>query len=447
MNYISTTEEERKEIFSAIGVHSLEDLITNVPKKTRFSSKNGILKNGISELETLTHLKSLASKNKTLEQQISFLGAGAYRHFIPSAIEPLISRGEFLTAYTPYQAEASQGTLQAIFEFQTMISELYGMDVANASMYDGASSLTEAALLAVRETGRNKILVSKTVHPEYRDTLKTYCKNYEILEVPYQNGVTSVSELEKMADENCACILIQTPNFFGSFEDGEKIGRIAREKGSLFIVSANPISLGIVIPPGDYGADIAVGEGQPFGIPLSFGGPYLGLFAAKEKFMRKTPGRIVGMTKDANGKRGFVLTLQTREQHIRREKATSNICSNEALMALAATVYLSLLGPDGLKEVGKLNLKKAHDAAESILKIPGFSLKFHSPFFNEFVIQSKIAPEKIRESLHQENIVGGLPLGQFYPELSDCTLYCATEMNSKSDIEQLTQILKSIAIN
>lgn len=444
MQFISNTEKEKEEILAAIGVKKFSELVANLPPSTLFSpASEGLLKNGLSEMETLAHLKSLSSKNQTVENWAAFLGAGAYHHFIPSAVNALISRGEFLTAYTPYQPEASQGTLQATFEFQTMIAELYGMDMANASLYDGASAMAEAAFLALRETGRKKILVSQTVHPEYRHTLKTYCKNFEIVEIPYSEGVTSFPELEKQCDETFACVIIQTPNFFGAIEEGKKFSELAHKKGALLIVSANPISVGILSPPGEVDADIAVGEGQPLGIPLNYGGPYLGLFACKEKFMRKMPGRIVGMTKDLDGKRGFVLTLQTREQHIRREKATSNICTNEALMALAATVYLSLLGPQGLRECAKLNLHHAHYAAEQISKIPGFSLTFHSPFFNEFVIRSKTSPEKIQQHLSKNNIIGGLPLGRFYPELSDCTLFCTTEMNSKEQIDHLVRILKN----
>lgn len=493
MQFISNSEQEKKEILSAIGVKNFEELISNIPPGSFFSpSSAGGLKNGLSEMEVLSQLNSLASKNQTVEELISFLGAGTYHHFIPSAVNALISRGEFLTAYTPYQPEASQGTLQSAFEFQSMICELYGMDVANASLYDGASALAEAALLALRETGRKKVLISKTVHPEYRAVLKTYCKSFlspepsdsplersvssatrprgvggrqadgacgegGIIEIPYSQGITSLSELEKLCDSQTACVIIQNPNFFGCIEEGEKFAELAHKNGALFLVSANPISLGLLTPPGEYGADIAVGEGQSLGIPLNFGGPYLGLFACKEKFMRKVPGRIVGMTKDLEGKRGFVLTLQAREQHIRREKATSNICTNEALMALAATVYLSLLGPKGLKEVAELCLQKAHYLASEISKIPGFSLAFTprshceensdeaiSSFFNEFVVRSKIAPEKIQEHLLKNNIIGGLPLGRFYPELSDATLFCATEMNSNIQNDSLVHALKEI---
>ncbi|MBI4218050.1 MAG: aminomethyl-transferring glycine dehydrogenase subunit GcvPA [Elusimicrobia bacterium] len=443
MQFISNTSQEKKEILETIGVNRLEDLFANIPRDSLFSPKiNGVLKKGISEMEVSRELQSLADKNRTVAQIPSFLGAGAYHHFVPAAVPALISRGEFLTAYTPYQPEASQGTLQATFEFQTMISELYGMDVANASLYDGASALTEAALLAVRETGRRKILVSRTVHPEYRQTLQTYGKSMNIREIPFLNGTTSLDSMEKELDDQTACVILQSPNFFGSLEEGEKIGAMARAAGSLLIVSSNPISLGILKSPGNYGADIATGEGQPLGISLNYGGPYLGLFSCKERYLRKIPGRIAGMTKDRDGQRGFVLTLQTREQHIRREKATSNICTNEALMALAATIYLSLLGPKGLEEVALLNLKNAHILADKISQAPGFELAFTSPFFNECVVRSAQDPYQIQDHLSHKGIIGGFPLDKFYPDLSDCTLYCATEMNTEKEIESLVAALK-----
>ena len=447
MQFVANTAQEKKELLSAIGVRRFEDLIPNIPRQGLFApAKDGVLRNGLSEMEVTAHLQALAAKNRTVDQFASFLGAGAYHHFIPAAVNALITRGEFLTAYTPYQPEASQGTLQATFEFQSMVAGLYGMDVANASLYDGGSSLAEAALLAVRETGRRKILVSRTVHPEYHQTLDTYSKSLEVHEVPAdKSGVVSIPELEKRLDSSVACVILQSPNFFGCLEDGTKIAELAHKHGALFVVSADPLSLGLLAPPGEYGADVATGEGQPLGIPLHYGGPYLGLFSCKEKYLRKVPGRICGLTKDANGKRGFTLTLQTREQHIRREKATSNICTNEALMALAATVYLSLIGPQGLKECAQLNYDKAHYAADRISRVPGFSLVFDSPFFNEFAVRSKIAPQKINQYLLGKGILGGLPLGKFYPELADAILYCATEMNTREQIDRLADALEALA--
>lgn len=446
MKFTANTENEKKEMLSSVGVSTVEELFKNIPSSALFSAKEeGILKKGISEMEVLAKLKNLSLKNLTMKELPGFLGAGCYHHYIPAVVPALISRGEFLTAYTPYQPEASQGTLQATFEFQTMIADLYGMDVANASLYDGASALAEAALLALRETGRKKILVSKTTHPEYRLTLKTYCNDFEIVEIPYsKDGTLDLEKLNENLGSDTACVIIQNPNFFGLIEDGQTIGELSKKENALFIVSANPISLGILNPPGQYGADIAIGEGQPLGIPLNYGGPYLGLFSCKEKHLRKVPGRIVGITKDLDGKRGFVLTLQTREQHIRREKATSNICTNEALMALAATIYLSALGPKGLKELAELNLKKAHLLSEEIKKIPDFELKFSSPFFNEFVVQSKHKPETIQEHCLKNKIKNGLNLSKFYPELENAMLWCVTEMNSTEQIRELVSLLKKL---
>lgn len=447
MNFVSNTEKEKSEILSSIGVKRFEDLIPNIPKNALYSpAANGILKNGLSELEVQIALEALAAKNKTVQQQASFLGAGAYHHFTPSVVGAMISRGEFLTAYTPYQPEASQGTLQATFEFQSMIAELYGMDVANASLYDGASALAEGVMLALRETGRNKILISRAIHPEYRLVVKTYCRNFEIVEIDLESGATSLEKAEMLLDDNTACIAIQSPNFFGSIEEGKKFADLAHKKGALLVTSSNPMAAGLLASPGEFGADVATGEGQPFGVSLNFGGPYLGLIACKEQFVRRMPGRICGITKDVEGKRGFVLTLQTREQHIRREKATSNICTNEALMALAATVYLSLLGPQGLKDVAELCIQKAHYAADQISKIKGFSIAFRSPYFNEFVVESKVAPVKITQALHQKNIVNGLELAHYYPELKNHTLYCFTEMNSKGQIDSLVAALKEVSL-
>ncbi len=447
MAFTANTEKEKSELLREIGVHRFEDLISNIPQNALFTpAKNGILRDGLSEMEVQETLEKLAGKNKTVQQSPSFLGAGAYNHFVPAAVGAIISRGEFLTAYTPYQPEASQGTLQATFEFQTMVAEIYGMDVANASLYDGASALAEGILLALRETGRNKILISSAVHPEYRQVVRTYCKNFTIIELPCENGVTSFADLEKHLDADTACVAIQNPNFFGSLEEGQKWADAAHAKGALLITSSNPIAHGLLTAPGAYGADIATGEGQPLGVSLNFGGPYLGLIACKEKFVRKMPGRICGITKDLEGRRGFVLTLQTREQHIRREKATSNICTNEALMALAATVHMSLLGPEGLKEVATLCLQKAHYAAESIGKIKGFSLAFTSPYFNEFVIRSKIAPAKVNTQLRKKGITGGLELGRFYPEWADAMLFCVTEMNSKVQIDALVKALEEVSL-
>ncbi len=445
MQYVANTEKERKELLAEIGVSKFEDLIKNIPKNAIYShTKKQTLQDGLTEMEVDAHLSALAHKNEPAGKKACFLGAGVYNHFIPAVVPSLITRGEFITAYTPYQPEASQGTLQATFEYQTMIAELYGMDVANASLYDGASALAEAALLAVRETGRKKILVSRAVHPEYRKVIQTYSKSFSVEEIAIENGQTSMKDLESKIDSDTACVMIQSPNFFGILEEGEQMGHAAKKSGALFVVSANPMSLGLLAPPGEYGADVATGEGQPLGIPMNFGGPNLGLFSCKFSHVRKMPGRVCGMTKDLNGKRGFTLTLQTREQHIRREKATSNICTNEALMALASTIYLSVLGPQGLKECAQLNFNRAHETKEAIAKIKGFSEVFSAPFFNEFVIRSKASPEKINKALRKAGIVGGLALEPYYPELKGCVLYCATEMIMPDDIEKLSETLRKI---
>ncbi|OGR88442.1 MAG: glycine dehydrogenase (aminomethyl-transferring) [Elusimicrobia bacterium RIFCSPLOWO2_01_FULL_60_11] len=445
MQFIANTGQDRKELLSEIGISKFEDLIKNIPASALFSMEGkSVLKDGISEMEVQGRLSALADKNRPAGKSACFLGAGSYNHFIPAVIPALITRGEFLTAYTPYQPEASQGTLQATFEFQTLIAGLYGMDVANASLYDGASALAEAALLAARETGRRKILVSRAAHPEYRRVVKTYGKSFVVEEIALEDGRTSLKDLRSRLDGSVACVMIQTPNFLGILEDGPEISDLAHGAGALFVVSADPLSLGLLSPPGEYGADVAVGEGQPLGIPMNFGGPYLGLFTCSQKFVRKMPGRVAGMTKDLNGKRGFALTLQTREQHIRREKATSNICTNEALMALAATIYLSVLGPEGLKECATLNYQNARAALSAVLKGKGFSRAFDAPFFNEFTVRSKTPPKIVNEALLKEGITGGLPLGDFYPELKDAMLFCATEMNTPDEIERLGEAIKKI---
>jgi len=443
MDFVSNTTQEKKEILSALGKKNFSELIKNLPEETLYQLKDKSLPlAGMTEMEVVIHLQNLASKNKTTEHLANFLGGGCYNHFIPTVVGAMISRGEFLTAYTPYQPEASQGTLQATFEFQTMIAELYGMDVANASLYDGASALAEAALLSLRETQKNKILVSSAIHPEYRKVIRTYLGKYEIEEIALEEGQTSLKDMEKKIDDNVASVLIQSPNYFGLIEEGSVFADLCHSKGLMLLVSANPLSLGILSPPGEYGADIATGEGQPLGLSMNFGGPYLGLFACNKKYMRKIPGRLAGLTKDMAGNSAFTLTLQTREQHIRREKATSNICTNEALMALAATVHLSLLGPQGLKEVAELNLKKAHYVAQEIAKIPGFKLAFNRPYFNEFVVQSQSSVQKVQDHLVKKGINAVIDIGQSYPQYKNCFLLCVTESNSKNEIDHLLTSLK-----
>lgn len=436
MDFVPQTEEELQRMLEEIGVRSFDDLLRQVLPDRKPSPLN--LPQGISEAELQERLGQLASRNVSLSCGNSFLGAGAYDHFIPEVVRDLSSRAEFYTAYTPYQPEASQGFLQAMFEYQTAICELTAMDVTNASLYDGASALAEAVFMALRTKGEgSKVLVSRCVHPEYRTVLKTYLRGSRarIEEIPYEDGVTALSAVEKSACEGAAALVLQSPNFFGCIEDMGRACEIAHGNGSVFIAVVNPISLGVLSPPGEYGAEIAVGDGQPLGNDLSFGGPYLGFLACTESLMRKMPGRIVGMTEDADGKQGFVLTLQTREQHIRREKATSNICTNHALNALRACVYLCCLGKGGIRRLAELNLQKSHYLFDRLSRINGVSPAFSSAFFNEFVIRCPIPPSELNERLAAKGILGGVELGRWYPELKDSLLVCVTETKTKEQLD------------
>ena len=430
-------------MLGSLDLQSIDALFKDIPSGARV--KEGLkLPSPLSESELLASLRALSEKNLDLDHCPSFLGAGAYNHFIPSAVKHLTGRAEFYTAYTPYQPELSQGILQAIFEYQSMICGLTAMDVANASMYDGATALAEAALLAARATGRKEIVVAKTVHPEYRAVLKTYAKagDLDVKEVDFEsNGIIS-SEKIGVSDRS-SCFIIQQPNFFGCLENTEKLADEVHSKGALFIVSVDPISLSILTPPGEYGADIVVGEGQSLGNQMSFGGPCLGIFAVKKEFMRQIPGRIVGETVDAEEKRGFVLTLQTREQHIRRERATSNICSNEALAALAATVYLALMGKTGLRNVAELCLQKANYLKTQLAKINGVSIPFAAPTFKEFAVKLPMSCAEFNKKLMKEKIIGGLDLERFYPELKNHMLLCTTELTRKEDMDGLVKNLKA----
>ena len=373
----------------------------------------------------------MAAKNRPLGSGPSFLGAGSYDHFIPAIIKPLITRGEFLTAYTPYQADASQGTLQVIYEFQTLICNLYGMEVANAGMYDGATSLAEAALMACRVAKREKVALADSISPAYTDVIRTYCQSQDI-------AVETVNPSSPNLDAETACIVLQYPYYFGYIEDLQKLVDSAHAQGALAVVSTDPTAMGMFQTPGHYGADIVTGDGQPLGIPSSYGGPYVGLFATKQEYIRQMPSRLSGRTVDKNGKTGYVLTLQTREQHIRRERATSNICTNEALYALAATVYLAAMGKQGLRQVAELCYHKAHYAAAEIGKQPGFSMPIDAPFFQEFVIQCPAPPAEINKKLMDRNILGGLDLGRQIP---NGMLLCVTEMSSRKDIDSLVAAL------
>jgi glycine dehydrogenase subunit 1 len=438
--YISNSQAQQLEMLGDLGFKSFEDLFVDIPKKLRLN-RTLDLPLAASEMELLKSMGNMAKKNSNLEDYACFLGAGAYDHFVPSVIDQLLSRQEFYTAYTPYQAEISQGTLQAMFEYQTMICELTGMDVANASMYDGASALAEAGLMACQSTKRSEILVARTVHPESKDVINTYSgfNNVKIIEVGYIDGQVDLKDLAEKITPNTAAVIVQSPNFFGIIEQLKEIGELAHENKSLFVVSADPISLALLKSPGELGADIVVGEGQPLGNPISFGGPYLGFFATTEKLMRKMPGRIVGETKDKFGKRGFVLTIQTREQHIRREKATSNICSNQSLNALAATIYLTLLGKEGLKEVATLCLQKSHYAFNQLIETGKFTPQFTAPFFKEFVVKSENPVAKLNNQLWETKILGGYDIGKAYPELSNGWLIAVTEQRTREEIDRLVE--------
>ncbi len=429
-------------MLSASGAKSIEDLFRVIPGKVRINSVGTVPPQGMSETELKESLEDLAKQNKNSKELVSFLGGGAYNHFIPSTVSHIINKSEFYTSYTPYQPEISQGMLQSIFEYQSLICALTGMDAANASMYDGATSLAEAASLAVHFTGRKEVLVSKAVNPNYRKVLDTYAAGagWEAIEFGYQQslGTSDFAEAGKKLSDRTACIILANPNFFGCPEDLEAFSKLARSKGVLSVVSVDPISLGILKRPGDIGADVVTGEGQSLGLPQNFGGPYLGIFAVKKEYLRLMPGRIVGETVDTKGRRGYVLTIQAREQHIRREKAFSNICSNEALCALAATVYLATMGKSGLREVADQCLQKTNYAKKQLSKF----VAFKASSFKEFVIKTARPVDQINKKLLENNIVGGLDLGRFYPELKNHMLIAVTEMVKKTDIDRLASLVK-----
>ncbi len=438
--YIANTEHEKTEMLKEIGINNIRDLFKAIPDSVYLTKALNIPDN-ISEVDLLKSLKALSEKNKNLDNYTCFLGAGAYDHYIPTVIDSLISRQEFYTAYTPYQPEISQGTLQSIFEYQTMICELTGMQVSNASMYDGATALTEAAIMACEATKRTEILIAKSVHPESRKILNTYSKyrNISIVEIGYKNGQIDIDDLKSKINDNTAALLLQSPNFFGIIEDIASVEALVHNNKSLLVVSADPISLAILESPGKLGADIVVGEAQALGTPISYGGPYLGFFATTEKLMRKMPGRIAGQTVDSNGKRGFVLTLQTREQHIRREKATSNICSNHALNALMATIYLTVLGKEGLRKLANLCIQKSHYAYKELLNTGKFTEVFTAPFFKEFVVKSEEAVNSLNDKLFNDKIIGGYSIEKDYDEINNGWLVAVTEKRSKEEIDLLVR--------
>ncbi|MGQ9675771.1 MAG: aminomethyl-transferring glycine dehydrogenase subunit GcvPA [Chloroflexota bacterium] len=451
MKNIPNTDADRAEMLELIGVSSVDDLFRDIPAAVRNPKIS--VPAARSEVEIRRYMRKLAEENEDAGHYPLFLGAGAYHHFVPSVVPYLTGRGEFATPYTPYQPEVSQGTLQSIFEFQTLICRLTGMDVANASLYDGATAVAEAAAMAAAVTKRKKVVIAGALHPEYKQVLLTHAagRNLTVVDASREhnparaNGTNDANAVARVVDDGTACLIVQNPNFFGCLEDLGALGQVAHEKGALFVVSAYPIALGLLQPPSAYGADVVVGEGQSLGNSLRFGGPYLGFLAVKANLVRYIPGRLVGATTDSRGQTGYVLTLQTREQHIRREKAASNVCTNEALCALAATIYLSVMGPSGFRRVAEACLQKAHYLAERVRQIPGFRLAFQTPFFNEFVVRCPMSPRELNRRLLAHRLIGGYELGRSYPELSDAVLLCVTEMNTREDIDKLVSILGTLA--
>jgi glycine dehydrogenase subunit 1 len=445
-SYLPHTEEDRRAMLEAIGVKSVEELFADIPAEVRMKRPLN-LPPALSEMELKSHIQELALLDRDFEESLCFLGAGAYDHYIPSVVKHLVGRSEFLTAYTQYQPEISQGYLQALWEYQSLICLLTGMEMAVTSLYDGSTAMAEAAMMACGITGRNEILISRTVHPHWRDVLETYARDRDVTirTVDYLDGVTSPEVLASQVNEKTAAVICQSPNFFGCIEDLRQLAQNAQAGGALFIAAVNPISLGVLEAPGVLGADIVVGEGQAMGLPVSFGGPYIGFLATRDKWLRRTPGRIVGQTVDHEGTRGFVLTIQAREQHIRRDKATSNICSNEALCSLAVAVYLSALGRQGIRQVAELCLQKAHFAQKTIVGVPGFQPVFSQPFFNEFVVRCPLPPTELNAELREAGMVAGLDLGKYYPELGGCMLTAVTEKRTRDEIELLAGMLKEVS--
>jgi len=444
MKYISLGDKDKKEMMAKVGIDSLKTLFSSIPEELKLK-KSLRIPPPFSEQELLRYFDSIRSQIKYSEY-LSFYGGGAYNHFIPYTVDYLSSRGEFLTPYTPYQPEVSQGTLQVIFEYQTLICQLTGMDIANASLYDGASGAAEAVLMAHRLKGRSKVLIARTLHPQYREVIRTYVKNVAITteEVAYSpTGEIDFQDLEEKIDKETSAVVCQSPNFMGVIENLEKISELARSHHALFIiVVTEPISLGLLEAPGKLGADVVTGEAQSFGIPLSFGGPYLGFLACSKDFLRQLPGRIAGQTSDVEGRRGFVLTLSTREQHIRRERATSNICTNQAWCALRATIFLETLGREGMREVAWHNIQKANYALEKLVQINGVKRRFKGSFFNEFVLELSKEWSRVEGILRQKKIIGGISLEEFYPELKNCALFCFTEVHKKQDIDRFVKCLE-----
>jgi glycine dehydrogenase subunit 1 len=448
MNYVPNTPAEQQAMLEHLGLSALEDLLTSVPAEVRLHRPLH-LPAALPEPDLRRLMSSMAAKNQQLDTTISFLGAGTYDHMIPSVVPHLQYRSEFVTSYTPYQPEVSQGMLQAIYEFQTMVCQITGMDIANASLYDGSTALVEAVLMALGPGGRGEVVISAGVDPQYRRVVQTYAfaRGFEVKEVPVRNGVTSLEDLDTAVNANTSAVIIQQPNFFGCIEDVRAIEPIAHRGKSLFVTAiTEPASLAVLAPPGACNVDIAVGELMSFGNAMSYGAPALGFMAAKQKFMRLLPGRLVGQTVEEGSKKqtGYVLTLQTREQHIRRERATSNICTNQSLLAVGVTIYLAALGKQGFRELGELCLQKAHYAFRQITAIPGFTSAFSAPFFDEFVIQSPVPLSTLQQHFAQAKLIGGYPLHECYPGMENAMLFCITETRTKADIDLLVNVLKEV---
>jgi len=443
MVYIPNTDKDREEMFKVIGVKNFEELISNIPQSLRVKGDLN-LPPVLSEYEVIKHLRELSNKNQTVTTHPNYIGGGAYDHIVPVLVDHVLSRSEFYTAYTPYQPEVSQGTLQVMYEFQTCVSMLAGLDIANASMYDGASALAEAVLMATNINNKNKILISKTVHPHHAAVVKTYVQglDIDINEIKEAEGITDLNDLKSKLTDDISAVVIQQPNFLGNLEEVDEINKLIHQHPNVeFIVTYNPLSVGLLNSPGSYGADIAVADGQPLGISLSMGGPYIGLFATKLSNIRKMPGRMSGQTLDTKGQICYVLTLQTREQHIKREKATSNICTNQGLMALAVLTYLTYMGKEGLAEVATQNYNKAHYLADKISAIPGFKLKYKGDFFNEFVVETSKDVDLILDNLMKHQIFGGLNLKKFG---FDGLMIAVTEKRTKEELDQYAEVLRKL---
>ncbi len=442
MPYISNTDDDRRAMLQRIGVENFEELLSAIPAQLRLKRPLDIP--ALSEMELLREVEELSKDNS--EGLVCFAGGGVYDHFIPAAVDTVISRPEFMTAYTPYQPEVSQGTLQVIYEFQTHICRLTGMEVANASMYDGATAAAEATVIGTKVTKRNKVVIAETVSPLYREVIKTYLSGRDVRQVivPLKEGCCDLERLEDIIDGKTACVLVSQPNFFGLLEDVEIVSEMIHKVGGKLIVSVDPIAQAVLKPPAEYGADIVVGEGQPLGLPLSFGGPLLGFIAAKRELVRSMPGRIAGRTTDVDGKTGFVLVLQTREQHIRRGKATSNICTNQALCATAASVYMTLLGKTGLKRVALLSAEKAQQTATALFQLEGFQPYFEGPFVREFAVRTPVPSRQLILPMVERQILPGVNAGRWYKNMDDCLIVALTEKRTEEEIARLVEGLKEL---